>query len=49
MPSAFRDEPFPSSIANGATGGPEWLTEIVTTGSGDIKANAPLGQSAAQV
>jgi uncharacterized protein (TIGR02217 family) len=40
MPSAFRDEPFPSSIANGATGGPEWLTEIVTTGSGDIKANA---------
>lgn len=40
MATAFRDEPFPSAIADGATGGPEWLTEIVTTGSGDIKANA---------
>lgn len=34
MASAFLEERFPLSVAFGATGGPEWRTEVVTLASG---------------
>lgn len=37
--TSFRDERFPDEIAEGATGGPEFATEVVTAGGGNESRN----------
>ena len=39
MPTPFLNTPFPDAVAKGATGGPTFLTDVVTLGSGDEQRN----------
>ncbi|MBB3809579.1 DUF2460 domain-containing protein [Pseudochelatococcus contaminans] len=45
MPADFHDVRFPLDVALGATGGPEWRTDVVTLGSGAEHRNARWGRS----
>lgn len=45
MPAGFHEVRFPLDVALGATGGPEWRTDIVTLGSGAEHRNARWAQS----
>jgi uncharacterized protein (TIGR02217 family) len=40
MPTAVREERFPTSVAYGLVAGPSFMTERVVTGSGYVKKNA---------
>lgn len=45
MPAAFHEVLFPTDVALGGRGGPEWRTDVVTLGSGAEHRNARWGQS----
>lgn len=42
---AFHDIRFPENLSLGASGGPEWRSEIVTLGNGYEERNSPWAQS----
>ena len=39
MPTPYLNTPFPDAVAKGATGGPTFLTDVVTLGSGEEQRN----------
>ncbi|MGV6871737.1 phage distal tail protein, Rcc01695 family [Pseudochelatococcus sp. B33] len=45
MPAGFHEVRFPLDVALGATGGPEWRTDVVTLGSGAEHRNARWSRS----
>lgn len=45
MPADFHEVRFPLDVALGATGGPEWRTDVVTLGSGAEHRNARWSRS----
>lgn len=48
MPTPFLNIAFPSAVARGATGGPEFLTDVVPLGSGDEQRNMRWAQARAK-
>jgi len=47
MPTPFQNIPFPSAVARGASGGPGFMTEIVSLGSGAEQRNIRWAQARA--